>query len=212
MELSFGEIARMMETSPPSLPNLRAAGYSIDSRTILPGELFFAVRGQNFDGHDFVPAALAAGAAGAVVSSSCRESFVSCSQPKLIGVRDTLEAMQKLAAAVRRRWGGPLVAVTGSAGKTITKQMIAALLGTRFRVLASEGNLNNHLGLPLSLLRLQPETEAGVFELGMSGPGEIRSLANLAAPRRRCCNQRQRRSFGIFPGRGGDRSRQVRAD
>ena len=182
MELSFGEIARMMETASPSLPNLRAAGYSIDSRTILPGELFFAVRGQNFDGHDFVPAALAAGAAGAVVSSSCRESFAAGSQPKLIEVRDTLEAMQKLATAVRRRWGGPLVAVTGSAGKTITKQMIAALLGTRFRVLASEGNLNNHLGLPLSLLRLQPETEAGVFELGMSGPGEIRSLANLAAP------------------------------
>ena len=147
-----------------------------------------------------------------MVNSSRRESFAAGSPPKLIGVRDTLEALQKLAAAVRRRWGGPLVAVTGSAGKTITKQMIAALLGTRFRVLASEGNLNNHFGLPLSLLRLQPETEAGVFELGMSGPGEIRSLANLAAPDVGVVTNAQRRSSGIFPGRGGDRSRQIRAD
>ena len=190
MELSFGEIARMMETAPPSLPpsqpklqsELRATGYSIDSRTIQPGEMFFAVHGQRLDGHDFVPAALAAGAAGAVVSSSRRGDFPAGSQPKLLGVQNPLEALQRLAAAVRRRWGGPLVAVTGSAGKTITKQMIASLLGTRFRVLASEGNLNNHFGLPLSLLRLQPETEVGVFEMGMSGPGEIQLLAGLAAP------------------------------
>ncbi|MCZ6489546.1 MAG: UDP-N-acetylmuramoyl-tripeptide--D-alanyl-D-alanine ligase [Acidobacteria bacterium] len=182
MELSFGEIARMMETAPPSQPNLRATGYSIDSRTIQPGELFFAVQGQRLDGHDFVPAALAAGAAGAVVISSRREDFPAGSQAKLLGVQNPLEALQRLAAAVRRRWGGPLVAVTGSAGKTITKQMIASLLGTRFRVLANEGNLNNHFGLPLSLLRLQPETEVGVFEMGMSGPGEIRLLAGLAAP------------------------------
>src|SRR3990170_1937950 len=87
-----------------------------------------------------------------------------------------------IADAGRRGWGGPLVAVTGSTGKTTTKQMIAALLRTHFRVFENEGNLNNQFGLPLSLLRLEPGTEAGVFELAMSGPGEIRLLAELAAP------------------------------
>lgn len=182
MRLTLGEISRLLQSAPPSRSDLPVTGYSIDSRTLRPGELFFAVRGERLDGHDFVLAALAAGASGAVVDGSRRGDFPLSAQPNLLAVPNALEAMQSLAASVRRRWGGPLVAVTGSTGKTTTKQMIAALLATRFRVLQSEGNLNNQFGLPLSLLRLQPETEMGVFELGMSAPGEIRLLATLAAP------------------------------
>lgn len=181
MELTLGDIAAILE-APPSSPEQRVAGYSIDSRTIRPGELFFAVRGQRLDGHDFVAAALEAGAGAVVVSAERKAALPASAQPKLLGVPDPLAALQKLAAAVRRRWGGPVVAVTGSTGKTTTKQMIASLLATRFRVLQNEGNFNNHFGLPLSLLRLEPETEIGVFELAMSGPGEIRLLAELAAP------------------------------
>lgn len=182
MTLTLGEIASVLKSAPPSAPLLPVDSYSIDSRTVRPGELFFAVRGERLDGHDFVVKALEAGAAAAVVDSSRLGSFPVSAHAKLLGVPNTLDALQQLAAFVRRRWGGPLVAVTGSAGKTTTKQAIAALLATRFRVLQSEGNLNNHFGLPLSLLRLKPETEVGVFELGMSAPGEIRLLASLAHP------------------------------
>lgn len=182
MELTLGEIAERLGAAPPAESERRVKGYSIDSRTIRPGELFFAVRGQRLDGHDFVVAALEAGAAGAVVASPRVAAFPASTQPKLLAAQDPLAALQDIAAEVRRRWGGPVVAVTGSTGKTTTKLMIAALLGTRFRVLQNEGNLNNQFGLPLSLLRLQPETEVGVFELAMSGPGEIRLLARLADP------------------------------
>jgi UDP-N-acetylmuramoyl-tripeptide--D-alanyl-D-alanine ligase len=140
------------------------------------------VRGPRLDGHDYVAAALGAGAASAVVASERQSDFPEALQSKLLSVPDPLAALQTLAAGVRRKWGGPVVAITGSAGKTTTKQMIAALLGTKFRVLENIGNLNNQFGLPLSLLRLEPETEIGVFEMGMSGPGEIRLLAGLADP------------------------------
>ncbi len=182
MQLMLGDIATVLDSPATFAPEQRVEGYSIDSRTLKPGELFFAVRGERLDGHDYVLPALAAGAAGAVVDASRLGGFPNRAQTKLLPVPDTLGALQKLAAEVRRRWAGPLVAVTGSAGKTTTKQTIAALLGTRYRVLESERNLNNHFGLPLSLLRLTPETEAGVFELGMSAPGEIRLLGKLAAP------------------------------
>ena len=182
MQLTLAEIAALIECPAPSCPETRVSGYSIDSRTIRPGELFFAVRGQRLDGHDYVEAALQAGAAAAVVAADRKASFGSDWQSKFLAVQDPLTAMQALAAAVRRRWGGPVVAITGSTGKTTTKQMIATLLRTQYRVLENAGNLNNQFGLPLSLLRLEPETEIGVFEMGMSGPGEIRLLAHLAQP------------------------------
>jgi UDP-N-acetylmuramoyl-tripeptide--D-alanyl-D-alanine ligase len=182
MQLTLGEIAKVLEIPAVIAPEQRVEGYSIDSRTLQPGELFFAVRGERLDGHDYVLQALAQGASGAVVEATRREKFPAWAQPKLLPVASTLGALQKLAGEVRRRWAGPVVAVTGSAGKTTTKQIIAVLLGTRCRVLESERNLNNHFGLPLSLLRLKPEHEAGVFELGMSSPGEIRWLAKFAAP------------------------------
>ncbi|MBI3933315.1 MAG: UDP-N-acetylmuramoyl-tripeptide--D-alanyl-D-alanine ligase [Acidobacteria bacterium] len=182
MQLSLAQIAEMIASSVPVSPETMVAGYSIDSRTIRPRELFFAVKGQRLDGHAFVSEVLGAGAAGAVVAASSRGNFPAALQSKLLAVPDPLAALQALAAGVRRRWGGPVVAITGSTGKTTTKQIIASLLRTNFRVLENAGNLNNQFGLPLSLLRLESETEIGVFEMGMSGPGEIRLLANIAEP------------------------------
>ncbi|HEX7728173.1 MAG TPA: UDP-N-acetylmuramoyl-tripeptide--D-alanyl-D-alanine ligase [Terracidiphilus sp.] len=160
-----------------------ASGYSIDSRTVAPGELFFAVRGDRFDGHDFVASALERGAAAAVVSRARVASLPdrALASPLLIA-EDPLIALQALAAHVRRQWGKHVVAVTGSAGKTTTKEAIAAALGAKFSVLKSLGNLNNAFGLPLQLLRLEPEHEFAVIEMGMNHAGEIAALARIAAP------------------------------
>ena len=157
-----------------------AQGYSIDSRSIRPGELFFAVKGERLDGHDYVAAALEKGAVAAVVRSDQLHRYPDAT--RLLAVADTLVALQTLATAVRRLWGRPLVGVTGSAGKTTTKEAIAHVLGSRFRVLKSEGNFNNHFGLPLMLLKLEPEHDVAVIEMGMSHAGEIRALAKIAQP------------------------------
>lgn len=158
-------------------------GYSIDSRTIQSGDLFFAIKGEHFDGHDFVANALNNGAAGVVVA---RARLLALSpeirkKPLLI-VEDTLIALQYLAAAVRRHWGKRVIGITGSAGKTTTKEAIAIVLGARFLVLKSQGNLNNGFGLPLQLLKLEPEHEVAVIEMGMSSAGEIAALARIAVP------------------------------
>ncbi|MGH9604376.1 MAG: UDP-N-acetylmuramoyl-tripeptide--D-alanyl-D-alanine ligase [Terracidiphilus sp.] len=162
---------------------LTVRGYSIDSRTAAPGELFFAVRGERFDGHDFVAAALARGAIAAVVSRARVASLpdAALAVPLLIA-EDPLLALQALAAHVRRQWGRRVVAITGSAGKTTTKEAVAAALGARFSVLKSQGNLNNGFGLPLQLLRLEDEHEFAVVEMGMNHAGEIAALARIAAP------------------------------
>ncbi len=157
-----------------------AQGYSIDTRTLHPGELFFAVKGERLDGHDFVEQALQAGAAAAVVRKDQVNRY-----PKkkgLLSVDDTLTALQKLASSVRRVWGKSLIGITGSAGKTTTKEATAHLLSRRYRVLKSEGNFNNHFGLPLMLLKLEPEHDVAVIEMGMSHLGEIRALAQIAQP------------------------------
>jgi UDP-N-acetylmuramoyl-tripeptide--D-alanyl-D-alanine ligase len=166
----------------PSLDPLQevAQGYSIDSRTVDRGELFFAVKGERFDGHDYVTGALDKGAAAAVVRKDQLHRYSDNS--RLLAVDDTLLALQTLATAVRKLWGKPLVGVTGSAGKTTTKDAIAHVLGTRFRVLKSEGNFNNHFGLPLMLLKLEREHDVAVIEMGMSHAGEIRALAKIAQP------------------------------
>ncbi|WP_263353765.1 UDP-N-acetylmuramoyl-tripeptide--D-alanyl-D-alanine ligase [Acidicapsa acidisoli] len=162
---------------------LLAVGYSIDSRTVGAGELFFAVRGERLDGHDFIAGALERGAIGAVVSLARVAALPDAvlAAPLLI-VEDPLQALQALAAHVRRHWGGRVVAVTGSAGKTSTKDAIATALSARFRVLKSLGNLNNGFGLPLQLLRLEPEHQFAVLEMGMNHAGEIAQLARIAAP------------------------------
>jgi len=162
---------------------LKVGGYSIDSRTVAPGELFFAVRGERLDGHDYVAAALERGAVAAVVSRERVASLpdAALALPLLI-TEDPLLALQLLAAHVRRQWGKRVVAVTGSAGKTTTKEAVAAALGAKFNVLKSLGNMNNAFGLPLQLLRLKAEHEYAVVELGMNHPGEIAALARIAAP------------------------------
>lgn len=180
MNLPLSKIAEFLSAQGDFPRDEIAQGYSIDSRTIHSGELFFAVRGDRFDGHDFVSAALDNGAVAAVVRQDQwhRYSWTT----RVLVVDDTLTALQTLATAVRKLWGKPLIGVTGSAGKTTTKEAIAHVLATKSRVLKSEGNFNNHFGLPLMLLKLQPEHDLAVIEMGMSHAGEIRALAKIAQP------------------------------
>jgi UDP-N-acetylmuramoyl-tripeptide--D-alanyl-D-alanine ligase len=180
MKLQLPRIAESVGSTSIFNANAIAEGYSIDSRTIQPGELFFAVIGERLNGHDYVEQALAKGAVGAVVRKDEASRYVEKSG--LLVVDDTLLALQSLAAAVRRLWGKPLVGVTGSAGKTTTKEAIAHVLSAQYKVLKSEGNLNNHFGLPLMLLKLEPEHDLAVIEMGMSHAGEIAALAKIAQP------------------------------
>jgi len=169
----------------------RVAGVSIDSRTVARGEIFFAVRGERHDAHKFVPAALAAGALAAVVSKGRAREYDAALQSRLLSVDDPLAALQRLAREWRVEWGRKpgssgtarrLAGVTGSVGKTTTKEMLAALLGTRFRALKSTGNLNNLFGVPLTLAQLGDEHDAAVIEMGMSRVGEIARLGWMAQP------------------------------
>jgi UDP-N-acetylmuramoyl-tripeptide--D-alanyl-D-alanine ligase len=157
-------------------------GFSIDSRTLAAGQAFVALKGPRFDGHDFVPQALERGAAVCVVSEERRMTYPSDIHKHLIGVLNTLEALHQLARYARRAWGRPVVGVTGSTGKTTTKEMIAALLGARHATLKSEGNLNNEYGLPLTLLRLEARHEVAVLEMAMTRKGEIAKLCAVAEP------------------------------
>jgi UDP-N-acetylmuramoyl-tripeptide--D-alanyl-D-alanine ligase len=184
MRWTVEEVARALGvTSPGGLdPLARLAGVSIDSRTVARDELFVAIHGPRHDGHSFVVGALDAGAMAALVAQDRLAEFAEPVRSKLIPMGDTLAALQELAQAVRSRWGRRLAAVTGSAGKTTTKEILAALLASRFRVLKSAGNLNNEYGLPLQLLRLDDADEAAVVELGMSHAGELRRLAEIARP------------------------------
>ncbi|MGA8144490.1 MAG: UDP-N-acetylmuramoyl-tripeptide--D-alanyl-D-alanine ligase [Candidatus Acidiferrales bacterium] len=163
------------------------AGVSIDSRTVRPGELFIAIRGPSHDGHGFVAGALAGGAAAGVVARERAGEYPAEIRGKLLVVDNTLAALQRLARKYCDAWrqakpGRRVAAVTGSAGKTTTKEILAALLSTRMRVLKSEGNLNNEYGLPLTLFRLGEEHDAAVVEVGMSRRGELARLAEIARP------------------------------
>jgi UDP-N-acetylmuramoyl-tripeptide--D-alanyl-D-alanine ligase len=180
MKLPLARIAEFVQGSGEFDCHLVPSGYSIDSRTLKPGQLFFAIAGERVDGHEFVEAALQAGAVAAVVRRDRLERYPV--KAGLIAVDDTLAALQALATAVRRLWAKPVVAVTGSTGKTTTKDAIAHLLSSRLNVLKSVGNLNNHFGLPLQLLRLEREHQIAVVEIGMSHAGEIEALASLAQP------------------------------
>ena len=181
MELSLGEVAGILGTTSQSTERL-ARGYSIDSRTLTAGQLFFAIRGPRFDGHQFVSQARERGAVGAVVEQAYRAQCPPRVAAELLAVQNTTEALQQLALAVRRKWGKALVAVTGSTGKSTTKEMIAAILGERLPVLKSQGNLNNYYGLPLTLLALERAHDLAVVELAMSAPGEIALLTRIAEP------------------------------
>ena len=180
MKLSLSRIADFLAASGQFDHQTVARGYSIDSRTVNPGDLFFAVKGERMDGHEFVESALKRGAVAAVIQKDALALYPD--ETPLLLVNDTLTALQTLAAAVRRLWSKPLVGITGSVGKTTTKEAIAHVLSSRFRVLKSEGNFNNHFGLPLMLLKLEPEHDIAVIEMGMSHAGEIAALAKIAHP------------------------------
>ena len=173
MKLALPDIARALSAA--SVLEGEVSGYSIDSRTMAPGDLFFALRGESHDGHAFVSEVLGKGAAAAVVDQNLEGD-------RLLRVRDTLEALQATAAWARDRWGGTVVGVTGSAGKTTTKDIIAMMLETHMKLGRTTGNFNNHIGLPVSILRIPDEARAAVLELGMNHAGEIRHLATIAKP------------------------------
>jgi UDP-N-acetylmuramoyl-tripeptide--D-alanyl-D-alanine ligase len=180
MKLSLSRIAEFTSATGEYDPGAIAQGYSIDSRSIQPGELFFAVKGERLDGHDYVEQALKKGAVAAVIS---KDQLPRCfEKPGLLAVDDTLVALQTLATAVRKLWGKTGIAITGSMGKTTTKEAMAHLLSVRHRVHRSKGNFNNHFGLPLGLLTLEPEFDLAVIEMGMSHAGEIATLARIALP------------------------------
>src|SRR5713226_678515 len=160
----------------------RVAGVSIDSRAIRAGELFIAIHGPRHDGHDYVESVLESGAMAAVVANAQLPRYAGGIDDRCIPVLDTFEALKHLARAVRESWGGKIAAVTGSVGKTTTKEILAALLGAKLRVLKSEGNFNNEYGLPLTLFRLEETHQAAVLEMGMSRRGELARLAAIARP------------------------------
>ena len=160
----------------------RLAGVSTDSRTIRAGELFIAIHGQTHDGHDHVAAAMENGALAAVVAEPLVSRYPGWVQDRCITVADTLEALHGLARAVRKAWGKKVCGITGSVGKTTTKEIVAALLGSKLRVLKTAGNFNNEYGLPLTLFRLEETDDVAVLEMGMSFPGELKRLAAIALP------------------------------
>jgi UDP-N-acetylmuramoyl-tripeptide--D-alanyl-D-alanine ligase len=194
MRLTLGQVADWIHAEGDFSTDLEAVGYSIDSRTIGAGELFFAVRGERVDGHDYVETALKNGAVAAVVSRAwqapdevervdpCKLLWVPENGPPPNAEDNVLVAMQRLANRVRKAWGRRVIGVTGSAGKTTTKEAVATVLSSRFSVFRSAGNLNNHFGVPLQLLRLEPEHELAVIEMGMNHAGEIAALCGIAEP------------------------------
>ena len=208
MKLTLAQVARWIAAEPfAGAEAIAATGYSIDSRTLQPGDLFFAIKGERFDGHDYLAAALERGACAAVIAAPGPSRQKQAGQgrgtrglqgnpdpasaqsgqkggtpgPVLI-VEDTLAALQRLAGNVRRHWGRRVIGITGSAGKTTTKEAVSAVLSTEYDVLKSQGNLNNGYGLPLQLLRLEPGHDVAVIEVGMSAAGEIAALCHIAAP------------------------------
>jgi UDP-N-acetylmuramoyl-tripeptide--D-alanyl-D-alanine ligase len=184
-------------------PSQEFHGVSIDTRTLAAGDLFIAIRGERFDGAEFAEAAIGKGAAGVVVprrwsatlrqaqgrpeqsrgaTASAERGVKASAERVVLEVDDPTLALQALGHAVRRESGTKVVAITGSAGKTTTKEVTAELLAARYRVVRNRGNLNNHIGLPLSLVELRQRPEIAVVELGMNHPGEISTLVRVAEP------------------------------
>jgi len=184
MRWTIAQVAGALGVRPgPGLdPVAWVACVSIDSRTVRAGELFVAIHGPSHDGHDYVASALGRGAVAAVVDEAHAARYGDGIRNRCIVVADTFEALKQLARAIREAWGGKIAGVTGSVGKTTTKEILAALLGAKLRVLKSEGNFNNEYGLPLTLFRLEETHQAAVLEMGMSRRGELARLAAIARP------------------------------
>lgn len=175
MTLDLQEVARAIEAAGEA-PAISAPGWSVDTRTQNAGDVYFALRGPNHDGHEYVAKAWERGASAVVVDRAMSR------RTEELTVRDTLRALQELGGWARRKWGGTVVGVTGSAGKTTTKDAIAHVLSAGLPVGKTVGNFNNHVGVPLSILRIPDGSHAAVLEMGMNHAGEIRELAAIARP------------------------------
>lgn len=161
-------------------PNTEIRDFSLDSRALLPGSVFIAIKGNNFDGHQFIKDAIKKGAIGIIVKSAFE---LPDGLPRVvIKVEDTVKAVGDIARIYRNRFKGPVIAVTGTVGKTTAKEFIATVLEQKFHVHKTLGTLNNHIGVPTTLWGLEPEHEVSVIELGMSGLGEIKYLADIVQP------------------------------
>ncbi len=167
-----------------SLAGMEIKGVSIDSRNIRKDELFVAIKGERFDGHDFVPEVMKKGAWGALVERAVLKSRQNDfgGFRNVLAVEDTVSALQEMSFMHRKKFQIPVVGITGSNGKTTTKEMLAAILKQRGPVLKNEGNLNNHLGVPLTLLKLEPRHQSAAVEMGMSAAGEIETLGRIVSP------------------------------
>ncbi len=172
MKIALRDVARALGASPqPAVP---ITGWSVDSRTLAAGDLFFALRGPRHDGNAHIPAAFEKGAVGAVGQRAGK---------RIVTVPDTQQALERLASWARTDWNGDVAGITGSAGKTSTKDVIAEILAAELPVGKTSGNFNNHVGVPLSILRLPDEARVAVLEIGMNHAGEIRHLCEIARPR-----------------------------
>ncbi|MFZ3013249.1 MAG: UDP-N-acetylmuramoyl-tripeptide--D-alanyl-D-alanine ligase [Nitrospira sp.] len=180
--------AKVLASDGVSWAKQRIRGISLDTRSLQPGDLFLAFQGDRFDGHDFVATALSRGAAGAIVLDSYDVSGISLrrgskrAQPFILGVRDPLHVYQQLAAYHRSRFHIPVVAVTGSNGKTTTKEMVASVMSHRWKILKTEGNLNNRVGVPQTLLRLNERHKGAVIEMGVDNLGQTTRLCEIVRP------------------------------
>jgi UDP-N-acetylmuramoyl-tripeptide--D-alanyl-D-alanine ligase len=178
MEFTVNEIGAVIGARSANVA--RITGWSVDSRTVAPGDLFFALRGPNHDGNAYVDGALRKGAVAAIVDQ--KKANAGEDDPVLV-VQDSLVALQKIASWARNQWNGEVVGVTGSAGKTSTKDVMAEMLSVKMPAGKTIGNFNNHVGVPLSILRLPSQARVAVLEIGMNHAGEIRDLSAIARPR-----------------------------
>ena len=159
------------------------SGISTDSRLVERGNIFIALQGENFDGHDFVRKVVEKGATSVIISNTSIPDLEKLDKAvSVIKVSDTLQALGDLAHNYRQRFSLPVIAITGSSGKTTTKEMMAAIIGSQKNVLKTEGNLNNLIGLPQTIFRLRAEHELAILEMGTNTRGEIKRLTRIAAP------------------------------
>jgi UDP-N-acetylmuramoyl-tripeptide--D-alanyl-D-alanine ligase len=172
------QLAQWLNTPWNKTPTSPCTGISTDTRTLQPGNLYIALKGEQFDGHKFIEQAFQKGALGAVVEN---DSAPTSSLP-ILSVPNTLTALQQLAAAYRKTWNTPVIGLSGSVGKTMTKEMLAAIFSEAGKTHATPGNLNNHIGLPLSILSAPPDLQYSVFEIGINHPGEMHPLAQILQP------------------------------
>jgi len=180
MNWTLRDIAMQLGIDASGITDAAIHHVSIDTRTLQSGDLFIALQGDQFNGHTFLEKAFEQGASGAIVNTI--PESVQSNQNQCIQVPDTLQAMQTLAKKYRQQFSIPVIAITGSNGKTTTKEITAAVLQTKLRVEKSPGNLNNHIGVPLSILKWKPETEVAIVEMGANHIGEIHDLCEIAQP------------------------------